>query len=162
MKRVLGNESETLRFGASVFHSVKEPLCIYLDGDLGAGKTTFVRGFLRAAGYTGLVKSPTFTLVEEYQFEQWRAVHFDLYRLAEPEELEWMGIRDYIDGKALWFVEWPERGEGFLPDPDIRIQFSVCSDGRGVQIDPLTLGGTSLLDRIEQNISKYHALKSIT
>ncbi len=149
MKRVLGNESETLCFGASVFHSVKEPLCIYLDGDLGAGKTTFVRGFLRAAGYTGLVKSPTFTLVEEYQFEQWRAVHFDLYRLAEPEELEWMGIRDYIDVKALWFVEWPERGKGFLPDPDIRIQFSVCSEGRCVQIDPLTLGGTSLLDRIE-------------
>jgi tRNA threonylcarbamoyladenosine biosynthesis protein TsaE len=149
VKRVLGNESETLRFGASVFYSVKEPLCVYLDGDLGAGKTTFVRGFLRAAGYTGSVKSPTFTLVEEYQFEQWWAVHFDLYRLAEPEELEWMGIRDYIDGKALWFVEWPERGKGFLPDPDIRIQFSVCPEGRWVQVDSLTPGGIALLDRIE-------------
>ncbi|MEE2767049.1 MAG: tRNA (adenosine(37)-N6)-threonylcarbamoyltransferase complex ATPase subunit type 1 TsaE [Pseudomonadota bacterium] len=149
MKRVLGNESETLRFGASVFYSVKEPLCVYLEGDLGAGKTTFVRGFLRAAGYTGSVKSPTFTLVEEYQFEQWWAVHFDLYRLAEPEELEWMGIRDYIDGKALWFVEWPERGKGFLPDPDIRIQFSVCPEGRWVQVDSLTPGGIALLDRID-------------
>ena len=149
MKRVLGNESETLRFGASVFYSVKEPLCVYLEGDLGAGKTTFVRGFLRAAGYTGSVKSPTFTLVEEYQFEQWRAVHFDLYRLAEPGELEWMGIRDYIDGKALWFVEWPERGKGFLPDPDIRIQFSVCPEGRWVQVDSLTPGGIALLDRID-------------
>lgn len=118
MQKFSNSAEETEQFGAEIFKSLPSKCVIFLYGDLGAGKTTLVRGFLRAAGYTGVVKSPTYTLVEEYTIEGRKIFHFDLYRVAEPEELEWMGIRDYFDQESLCFIEWPDKGKGFLPEPD--------------------------------------------
>ena len=114
---------------------------IFLEGQLGAGKTTFSRGIIRAMGHQGAVKSPTFTLVEPYITDKGQVYHFDLYRLSEPEELEYLGIDDYFDGGQLVLVEWAERGEGFLPSCDLRISLSVVGAGRRIDIEPNSVAG---------------------
>lgn len=103
---------------------------IYLIGELGTGKTTFCRGLIRAAGCPGPVKSPTFSLVESYSLERLEIHHFDLYRLGNPEELEFLGVRDYVHGYSLCLIEWPERGRGVAPQADLEIRLSVCDTGR--------------------------------
>jgi len=137
MKKYLDSTEATEQFGAALWTLLPEKGVIFLQGDLGAGKTTLVRGFLRASGFTGAVKSPTFTLVEEYTLGERKIFHFDLYRLNDPEELEWMGIRDYFDQNSLCFIEWAERGKGFLPEPDMIISLTVQDLGRNICFNTL-------------------------
>ncbi len=124
IERVVANEQAMYAFGADVLQLLPEQGVVYLNGQLGAGKTTLVRAILKAAGYPDHVKSPTFTIVEEYQLPTKRYLHFDLYRLADPEELEWLGIRDYLSDSLL-FIEWPELGKGFIPEPDLVVDLSI-------------------------------------
>jgi tRNA threonylcarbamoyladenosine biosynthesis protein TsaE len=134
MQRYLSDTEATEQLGAELWALLPEKGVVFLIGDLGAGKTTLVRGFLRAAGYTGAVKSPTFTLVEEYTLGHRKVFHFDLYRLVDAEELEWIGIRDYFAQNALCFIEWPDKGQGYLPEPDETLQFSIEGSGRLVTL----------------------------
>lgn len=130
------DETAMLALGAQIAEVSGACGIIYLHGDLGAGKTTLSRGIIRGLGHVGAVKSPTFTLVEPYELGERRVFHFDLYRLEDPEELEYLGIRDYFDGQALCLIEWPQRGAGFLPKADLTITITPLADGRSLRLEP--------------------------
>ncbi|MEB0042620.1 MULTISPECIES: tRNA (adenosine(37)-N6)-threonylcarbamoyltransferase complex ATPase subunit type 1 TsaE [unclassified Pseudomonas] len=137
----LANEGAMMSFGSRIAQVTAGVGVIFLEGDLGAGKTTLSRGIIRGFGHVGAVKSPTFTLVEPYEIGMIRAYHFDLYRLVDPEELEYMGIRDYFDGGALCLIEWPQKGAGFLPKPDLTITIGPHAEGRTLTLSPNGLRG---------------------
>ncbi|MGR9116292.1 MAG: tRNA (adenosine(37)-N6)-threonylcarbamoyltransferase complex ATPase subunit type 1 TsaE [Gammaproteobacteria bacterium] len=130
----LDNTEATEAVGARLWRQLPQKCLVFLHGQLGAGKTTLVRGLLRAAGHTGAVKSPTYTLVEEYSIAGRKLYHFDLYRLSDPEELEWMGIGDYLEEDCICLIEWPEMGKDFLPEPDLELFLSVPGEGRTLEI----------------------------
>jgi len=108
-------------------------LNVYLHGDLGAGKTTFVRGILRGLGYVGKVKSPTYTLVEQYSVSNYDFYHFDLYRFNDEEEWDAAGFRDYFNAQSVCMIEWPEKAANVLPAPDIHVKLSMLNNGRKIQ-----------------------------
>ncbi|WP_017940571.1 MULTISPECIES: tRNA (adenosine(37)-N6)-threonylcarbamoyltransferase complex ATPase subunit type 1 TsaE [unclassified Thioalkalivibrio] len=125
---VLANQERTEAAGAALA-ALGTPHIVFLEGDLGAGKTTWVRGLLHRLGHEGAVRSPTYTLVEPYALADREVLHFDLYRLGDPEELEYLGVREAFGGNALWLVEWPERGAGWLPAPDLVVRLAHRADG---------------------------------
>lgn len=135
----LPDEAATLELGKQLARRLLEEKpqggCVYLEGDLGAGKTTLVRGILRGMGHQGAVKSPTYTIVEPYALEDVQVYHFDLYRLSEPEELELIGVRDYFSSGDLCLLEWPERGAGVVPKPDLTITLAVDGHGRKATLE---------------------------
>ncbi|TQV73030.1 tRNA (adenosine(37)-N6)-threonylcarbamoyltransferase complex ATPase subunit type 1 TsaE [Aliikangiella marina] len=135
MKFLISDERATEKLGREIAALLPKKCLIFLNGPLGAGKTTLVRGILRAAGHQGSTKSPTYTLVEPYQLEDCLFYHFDLYRLGDPEELEYIGIRDYLDEQAVCLVEWPEKGLGFIPQADLTIELDYEGESRSITLD---------------------------
>lgn len=133
---------------------VSRAVLVFFDGDLGAGKTTLCRGILQAFGHKGAVKSPTYTLVESYVLDSAsnsaQVHHFDLYRLGDPEELEFIGIRDYLQQGNYCLVEWPNRGAGILPMPDIKVKLGVTKKGRDVKITAETETGEFALSKLAE------------
>ncbi len=137
--------AEMEALGARLAQCISEPVMIFLRGPLGAGKTTLVRGLLRSSGHQGAVKSPTYTLVESYAGKEYQIHHFDLYRLGHPEELENIGIRDYLDGRSLCLVEWPEQGVSILPSPDLELQLAYAGERRDVSIKAGSPAGANIM-----------------
>lgn len=157
----LEGEAETLEFGRNLARLVEAGVKIFLHGDLGAGKTTLVRGFLHELGHSGAVKSPTYSLVEHYFYKNLKIYHFDLYRLGDPEELEYMGIRDYFSGKSVCLVEWAERGSGILPQPDLDIRIIYGGTAhRRVHVEAHTVPGKRLLRHLDDIAGPHHARKT--
>lgn len=131
----MADEAATLDFGALLSKAIRPNLTIYLHGDLGAGKTTLVRGLLRALGHVGKVKSPTYTLVEPYEIKSnvissLMLYHFDLYRFNDEEEWDSAGFRDYFNAQSVCIIEWPEKAENVLPTPDLNITFFIKNTGQ--------------------------------
>jgi tRNA threonylcarbamoyladenosine biosynthesis protein TsaE len=141
----LPNAAAQEALGASLAACCEPPMLITLDGDLGAGKTTLVRGLVKALGHRGAVKSPTYTLIEPYRVGGKKIYHLDLYRLGDPEELEYIGLRDLSAEHALILVEWPQRGAGWLPPADLRIEIVVRDPGRRVTLDAGSARGAEVV-----------------
>lgn len=151
MDKSLDSEAATINLGRLLAPALDAAGVIFLSGGLGAGKTTLCRGLLRGLGYDGAVKSPTFTLVEPYELERGSVYHFDLYRLAHPDELDYLGAEDYFAAEALCLIEWPERGAGFLPTPDLELTLTVTSEAsRQMQLRAQTLKGERAMARLVQ------------
>ena len=142
---VIGSESELEAFGSALAKSLSSGDVVFLEGELGAGKTTISRGILRGLGYRGIAVSPTYTLLELYELADHRVAHFDLYRIAAIQDLEGIGFRDYLDGQTICLFEWPENCTGFLPTPTLRIILTYDGVGRKVRLEPSIGGFESVL-----------------
>lgn len=142
---LIHTEEEMLAFGAALSRDLVNGTIIYLHGDLGAGKTTLVRGVLRGLGYTGKVKSPTYTLVEPYDLPQGIFYHFDLYRLQDALELAFMGIEEYFMENTIAFIEWPQNGHDLLPAADLECYIDFVNQGRSIRLVAHTDKGHKIL-----------------
>jgi tRNA threonylcarbamoyladenosine biosynthesis protein TsaE len=149
----LPDETSTQALGAALARALTPGLKIYLHGELGAGKTSLTRALVQAAGHTGRVKSPTYTLVEPYaisvQNQALQLMHFDLYRMGSPEEFIDAGFREYFDSDHLCVVEWPEQAQGLLPPADLDVFLSVADEGRAVELRANSEQGTTCLNHLD-------------
>ena len=152
----VADEAEMCAFG----HRLVETICseshskgvtLYLNGPLGAGKTTLSRGIIQGLGHKGKVKSPTYTLVEEYRLQDKNIYHFDLYRLSDPEELEFMGIRDYFTENSICLIEWAEKGLGLLAEPDLLVNIDYADNARNVQLIAKSKLGNNIIKHLHLN-----------
>lgn len=123
-------EKDLEEFARRFAAQIRVPLVIWLEGDLGAGKTTFARALIHALGYKGRVKSPTYGLLEHYELESLQVLHLDLYRIGDPDELEFLGLSDLLDEQSILLIEWPDRGGHWLSEPDFKFEFSYAGEGR--------------------------------
>jgi len=150
MQLFLADDTASILLGQQIALNIpQQQFVIHLKGDLGAGKTTFSRGLIQALGHDGNVKSPTYTLVEHYQLNNRDIFHFDLYRLSEPEELDYLGIDDYFSGNALCLIEWPQQAGNALPQPDLLIELSYHEAGRMVEITALSKTAEQLINNLK-------------
>jgi tRNA threonylcarbamoyladenosine biosynthesis protein TsaE len=146
--KALENEDATVAMGSQLAQLLSAGGVIYLRGDLGAGKTTLSRGIVQGLGHNGKVKSPTYTLVEPYELSSVNVYHFDLYRLGDPEELEYMGIRDYFNGQSVCIIEWPDKGRGFIPVPDLEIEMRYDGQAREISLQACSSRGQAMIEKL--------------
>jgi len=151
----LADEQQMVAWGRQLGLAARPEASIYLQGNLGMGKTTLCRGVVQSFGHAGVVKSPTYTLVEPYDFAEGLVYHFDLYRLADPEELEYLGIRDYFSVPALRLIEWPDRGAGILPRADLELQIDMQGTGREITVKPYSERGRSIVTALLEAIEPF-------
>jgi tRNA threonylcarbamoyladenosine biosynthesis protein TsaE len=147
---IIPDENEMRGFGASLIAACDHGGVITLSGELGTGKTTLVRGALEAEGVNEGVRSPTYTLVEYYPLHRFAVAHFDLYRLADAEELEYLGFRDYLNQQTLCLIEWPQRAGGYLHAVDLQIKLEYVTQGRRLEFSAGTKWGQQLVSRVNQ------------
>lgn len=150
----LPDESCQIALGRALGEALAFRGNLWLEGDLGAGKTTLTRGILRGAGHEGAVKSPTYTLLEPYEVAGHHIHHFDLYRLGDPEELAFIGARELFDDASLNIIEWPSQGQGELPVPDIVVKLEVQDQGRQAHLTGSTPHGAQALDTLKQSYDR--------
>lgn len=152
-QKYIPDEFTMCQFGKKLMQTItqiksEKGITVYLQGDLGAGKTTLSRGMIQGIGHPGNVKSPTYTLVEEYHLTEKDIYHFDLYRLSDPEELEFMGIRDYFNARSICLIEWAEKGQGILPEPDLIIHINYFDDARNIELQPISEQGHLIIKQL--------------
>ena len=145
----LASEKETINLGAELARYVSNPLTLTFKGQIGAGKTTLIRALLKSLGVEGTIKSPTFSIVEEYPLSQFKICHFDLYRIAHPEELEYIGFRDYFTADSVCLIEWPELAGEILPQVDLCFELKLQHNGRSVSVAAETSRGECLMKRLD-------------
>ena len=147
------DDSATQKVGTALAQTIVAPSVLTLTGDIGAGKTTLIRAMLRGLGVKGPIKSPTFALVEPYHLKDRSIIHFDLYRLVDPEELMYLGMRDYLEDEAIICIEWPERAGRYCPEADIAARFEILSEGRLLKLFAHTASGAKLIHQMRQLLS---------
>ncbi len=158
MRLFLSDADATEALGRVLAQTRPDPAVVHLQGDLGAGKSTLARALLRALDVQGAIRSPTYTLVERYPLGQGEAWHLDLYRIGDTAELEYLGLDETV--VSLWLVEWPERGQGGLPAPDLRVELAVEGTGRQVSLSPLSTAGEAWLERVSRYSAEIAASSS--
>jgi|SRR5580658_2929268 tRNA threonylcarbamoyladenosine biosynthesis protein TsaE len=150
--------ADTEALGGRMAHALTvplaDPLVVYLRGELGAGKTTFARGFLKGLGVDGPVRSPTYTLLELYPAGALTVVHLDLYRLNQAAEIEGLGLREWAQPRHVWLVEWPEKGAGRLPRADLALVFTIGAQGHDVEASAASAPGESWLKKVESQAAR--------
>jgi tRNA threonylcarbamoyladenosine biosynthesis protein TsaE len=145
---VLPDEAATRQLASRVAAAMEDGAVFHLEGELGAGKSSFARALLQALGVEGRIKSPTYSLVENYPLERGQAWHLDLYRIADPDELQWLGVDALGEPGALVLIEWPQRGQGAIPPPDVELSLAYAGTGRLARLSASSVRGERLLERL--------------
>ncbi len=145
----LPDEQASERIAARLAVCLSSPLVLTFSGEIGAGKTTLIRAMLRSLGVRTAIKSPTFSLIESYQTNQMHIHHFDLYRIQDETELDYIGFRDYFESDAVCCIEWPERAPGYLSDTDVNFTLGLKGAGREMQINAFTSAGAAVMSCLE-------------